>query len=64
MSITKEYTVLKMIPEAHGKSRALIRCPFCQSEVWAYHWSLAANGKKCKCGAKFSAHGQVTKETV
>ncbi|KUJ73906.1 hypothetical protein AVO42_00350 [Thiomicrospira sp. XS5] len=60
--VTKEYTVLRIIPQANGQSRALLRCPFCQAEVWAYHWSLAGSGKKCHCGAKFNPSGTATKE--
>ncbi len=33
-----------------GKSRALLSCPFCSAQVWAYTWSRAGGGKKCACG--------------
>jgi len=32
--------------------RCLITCPFCETDVIAYVWSLAGGGKKCPtCGA-------------
>ena len=34
-----------------SRTRDLIRCPFCQGEVWAYRWSRAGSGKRCPCGA-------------
>ncbi len=43
-----------------GKSRMLIRCPYCASEFWAYLWSLAGGGKRCEnkeCGAKHNKFG-------
>lgn len=49
---------------AHGEtveypsSRVIfIDCPFCKAEVRAYVWSLAGGGKRCECGAIFSAYG-------
>jgi len=37
---------------ANGRSTVFVECPFCQTEVEAFIWSLAGSGKKCpKCGA-------------
>lgn len=33
-------------------------CPFCGSEIKAYLWSLSGGGKKCGCGALFTASGK------
>jgi hypothetical protein len=38
-----------------GLTRDLIRCPFCQTAVWAYAWSRAGSGKRCPCGALLCA---------
>ena len=36
----------------NGRSTVFVECPFCQTEVEAFIWSLAGSGKKCpKCGA-------------
>lgn len=56
----RDYRVLSQRSE-HGKSRILIECPFCQTQSWAYLWSLCGGGKKCErksCGAKFNSAGQ------
>lgn len=45
-----------------GKTRIGIRCPFCEAEVVAYVWSLAGGGKRCSCGAMFSAYGNARKK--
>ncbi len=53
MEKAKPFTVLRRISES-GRSRILIECPFCETETWAYIWSLSGGGKKCpkkKCGA-------------
>lgn len=35
-----------------NQKRAKVVCPFCQTEVIAYTWSMSGSGKKCpKCGA-------------
>ena len=39
-----------------GKTTVTIKCPFCQSDVTAYVWSISANGKRCGCGALFDAY--------
>lgn len=41
----------------HGKSTMIIVCPYCESHVTAYKWSLCAGGKRCGCGALFGSRG-------
>lgn len=36
---------------ANGRVRGLLTCPFCESDVTVYVWSLAGSGKRCDCGA-------------
>lgn len=31
----------------HGRSKAIIECPFCGKRNIAYKWSLAGSGKRC-----------------
>lgn len=58
----KQFTVLSTIAE-HGKSRMLIECPHCDSEFWAFKWSLCGGGKKCPdCGALHGSSGMAAKE--
>lgn len=38
-----------------GRTRVLIRCPFCLSQFWAYVWSISGGGKRCECCG--SMHG-------
>lgn len=54
------YVVLRRQP-AMGRTRELIRCPFCRGEVWAYVWSLCGGGKRCDCGAMLTRSGAYTK---
>ena len=45
----------------HGKTTCEIVCPFCQTRVMAFVWSLAGGDKKCsdpKCGAVHGSFGQ------
>lgn len=35
-----------------GRSRILVRCPYCERELWVFKWSYAGCGKRCECGAK------------
>lgn len=42
-----------------GRSRVLIRCPFCLSQFWAYIWSISGGGKRCECcGSMHGSFGQ------
>lgn len=40
-----------------GKTRMLLTCPFCHTDLWAYSWSLAGGGKRCQCGALAGGDG-------
>lgn len=40
-----------------GKTRVVLRCPFCKGEVTAYVWSLSGGGKRCGCGAMAGGEG-------
>lgn len=52
MDEERSYEVLREVSE-FGRTRILVRCPFCRVEEWAYIWSMAGKGKKCPgCGAK------------
>ncbi len=51
----KQWTCLANASRSSGGSYYLIRCPFCEAIVKAYKWSLAGSGKKCVCGALFTA---------
>lgn len=50
MSNTRTRIVKATISEM-GRSRIVFDCPFCDVEVTAFDWSLAARGKRCVCGA-------------
>ena len=55
----REFDVLRRRSEM-GRSRVLIRCPFCRSEFWAFVWSISGGGKKCEnkdCGAMHTSYG-------
>jgi hypothetical protein len=45
-----QHEVVTRVTEV-GRSRIVIRCPFCKACVVAYTWSLAGSGKRCGCGA-------------
>lgn len=34
-----------------GRTRVVIKCPFCTMRLTAYLWSLNGCGKRCDCGA-------------
>lgn len=36
---------------ASGRSTVTLCCPFCNSHITAYVWSLSGGGKRCYCGA-------------
>lgn len=44
----------------NGRTRILIRCPFCENTFWGYIWSISGRGKKCtnkSCGAIHTSYG-------
>jgi len=52
--IPKPYFVIKTHHQ-FGKTRTKIECPWCETQFWAYNWSMAGSGKRCPgCG---SLHG-------
>lgn len=54
---TRKYTVTRKGMEPPSSVIWYIDCPFCGDVVKTYLWSLAGNGKKCTCGAKFDSYG-------
>lgn len=44
-----------------GRTSLDIRCPFCEQRVTAFLWSLSGGGKRCDCGAIFSARNTAYK---
>jgi hypothetical protein len=47
-----------------GRTVVYITCPFCDTVVRAYLWSLSGSGKRCTCGAKFDAAGNAWREVA
>ena len=48
---------------AMGRSTVWITCPFCDTKVEAYIWSLAGSGKRCPgCGAIHHWLGNCTRK--
>ena len=52
---TREFKATKKTPEV-GHTYFLIKCPFCDSLIKAFVWSLAGTGKSCDCGALFDRY--------
>lgn len=47
---------------SHGRSTALVDCPWCgEKRILIYIWSFSGGGKKCDCGAMLSFHGATKK---
>lgn len=44
-------------PSDVGRAAVYIKCPFCDTWITAYLWSIAGGGKRCTCGAFFNAYG-------
>jgi len=40
-----------LVSLGRGRKVGYINCPFCQSNVTCFLWSVSGGGKKCKCGA-------------
>lgn len=51
----KKGEVLRAGLKPPSSNYSICRCPWCQSEVRAYWWSLAGGGKRCDCGAKLDS---------
>lgn len=59
---TRRFRVIRQGMKPPSSRYSIIQCPFCNSQVQAFHWSLAGSGKKCGCGAKFNSWGDAVKE--
>lgn len=54
----RQFRVLRTGLKAPSSNWSDIECPFCQTVVRAYWWSLAGSGKKCpKCKAIHGSYG-------
>ncbi|MGH7240983.1 MAG: hypothetical protein ACREGB_01665 [Candidatus Saccharimonadales bacterium] len=53
----RQYVVLRESANPNGRSYRVISCPFCESSVVAYIWSLSGGGKRCHCKVMFDAYG-------
>lgn len=40
-----------LVSLGQGRKLGKIDCPFCDTVVDCYKWSICGSGKKCKCGA-------------
>ena len=59
-NVERRWECLRRRCDGSGRTKILIRCPFCLSEFWAYVWSLCGGGKKCEnlaCGALHGSTG-------
>ena len=59
----REFVVTQRISE-FGRSRMLIRCPFCHTETWAYIWSISGHGKRCGGCRAYFFHGKAFRDMV
>lgn len=50
---TKQYVVHRVSLEHRSSNTMYFNCPFCNTEVKAYVWSICGGGKRCDCGALF-----------
>jgi len=51
------YSVLGGIRKNGETTHVNAECPFCKRVTLVHTWSLARQGKKCNCGAKFFSDG-------
>lgn len=57
----KPYRVTRTGLKAPSSNWSDIECPFCQTVVRAYWWSLSGSGKKCTgCGALHGSSGMTS----
>ena len=48
----REHTgIYGLISLERGRKLGKVDCPFCNTVVDCYLWSISGSGKKCKCGA-------------
>ena len=40
-----------LVSLGRGRKLGKVDCPFCNTAVDCYLWSISGSGKKCKCGA-------------
>jgi hypothetical protein len=40
-----------LVSLGRGRKLGKVDCPFCNTVVDCYLWSISGSGKKCKCGA-------------
>lgn len=59
---SREYEVVSQTLEYPSSIVWHISCPWCGGSVKAYLWSLSGGGKRCECGAVFSAQGVAYKK--
>lgn len=62
----KPFTVTGRGLERPSSRIVYFNCPWCETEIKAYVWSLNGGGKRCECGAIFSGrgHGYKLKEAT
>ncbi len=48
--------------QENGRSYFYAECPFCESDVRCFPWSMAGCGKRCDCGALLLYAGQAFKK--
>jgi len=57
----REYGRTGLMPVANGRSYFYADCPFCETQLRVYPWSLAGGGKRCYCGALLASGGVAIK---
>lgn len=51
-TITKVHAgIYGLVSLGSGRKLGKVDCPFCETTVDCYLWSISGSGKKCKCGA-------------
>ena len=51
VEVFKEHSGLTVVYSEVGRTAVWLTCPWCQTRVDAFLWSLAGSGKRCQCGA-------------
>lgn len=52
---TQPLAILVSRVGTNSRVHELVRCPFCEAEVWTHRWSRCGSGKRCACGALLCA---------